>query len=34
MTAGSAGAPEMILFSDRFMRLTGAAWLVLFGLGA
>jgi decaprenyl-phosphate phosphoribosyltransferase len=34
VTAGSAGAPEKILLSDNFMQLTGAAWLVLFGLGA
>ncbi|MGO9751226.1 MAG: decaprenyl-phosphate phosphoribosyltransferase [Solirubrobacteraceae bacterium] len=34
VTAGSAGAPEKILFSDDFVQLTGVAWLVLFGLGA
>jgi decaprenyl-phosphate phosphoribosyltransferase len=33
VTAGSGGAPETILFSDRFMQVAGAAWLVLFGLG-
>ncbi len=28
VTAGSAGAPEKILFSDNSMQLTGAAWLI------
>jgi hypothetical protein len=27
------GAPEEILFNDRFMQLVGVAWLVMFVLG-
>jgi decaprenyl-phosphate phosphoribosyltransferase len=33
VTGGGGGAPEQILFSDRFLQLVGAAWLVMFGLG-
>lgn len=31
--AGRGGAPEEILFRDRFMQLAGAAWLLMFALG-
>jgi len=33
VSAGSAGAPEQVMFGDRFMQVVGAAWLVMFGLG-
>jgi decaprenyl-phosphate phosphoribosyltransferase len=33
VTNGRGGAPEQILFEDRFTQLVGAAWLVMFGLG-
>lgn len=33
VSSGSAGAPEQVMFADRFIQLTGAAWLVMFGLG-
>jgi decaprenyl-phosphate phosphoribosyltransferase len=31
---GTGGAPEQILFGDRFIQFTGAAWLVMFAFGA
>jgi decaprenyl-phosphate phosphoribosyltransferase len=34
VTSGSGGAPEKVIFGDRFMQLAGMAWLVLFGAGA
>jgi decaprenyl-phosphate phosphoribosyltransferase len=34
VTAGRGGAPEATIFSDRFMQLAGAAWALLFLLGA
>jgi decaprenyl-phosphate phosphoribosyltransferase len=34
VSSGTAGAPEQILFADRFIQLTGATWLLMFGLGA
>jgi decaprenyl-phosphate phosphoribosyltransferase len=33
ITNGSGGAPEEVIFSDRFMQLAGVAWLVMFGAG-
>ncbi len=30
---GRGGAPEEILLGDRFIQLTGVAWIVTFGLG-
>lgn len=33
VTGGRGGAPEEILLGDRFMQLTGVAWLVTFALG-
>jgi decaprenyl-phosphate phosphoribosyltransferase len=33
VTSGRGGAPEQILFEDRFTQLVAAAWLVMFGLG-
>jgi len=33
VTTGRGGAPETIIFNDRFMQLAGVAWLVSFGLG-
>jgi decaprenyl-phosphate phosphoribosyltransferase len=34
VTRGRGGAPEQILFSDVFVQVTGAAWLMLFCIGA
>jgi decaprenyl-phosphate phosphoribosyltransferase len=33
VSAGRGGAPEAVMFNDRFMQLLGAAWLVTFLLG-
>jgi decaprenyl-phosphate phosphoribosyltransferase len=33
VTGGRGGAPEEILLGDRFIQLTGAAWLLTFALG-
>jgi decaprenyl-phosphate phosphoribosyltransferase len=33
ITQGRCGAPEEVVFSDRFMQIAGATWLVMFGLG-
>ena len=33
VTAGSGGAPETILFGDRFMQTAGVAWFVMLVLG-
>ncbi|MDQ6778356.1 MAG: decaprenyl-phosphate phosphoribosyltransferase [Actinomycetota bacterium] len=33
VTSGSGGAPENVIFGDRFMQVTGLAWVVMFGLG-
>jgi decaprenyl-phosphate phosphoribosyltransferase len=33
VTSGSGGAPETVIFGDRFMQMTGLAWVVMFGLG-
>jgi len=33
VTGGRGGAPEEIVLSDRFMQVTGAAWLLTFTLG-
>ncbi len=33
VTGGRAGAPEEVLFGDRFIQLTGLAWLLTFALG-
>lgn len=33
VTGGRGGAPEEILFRDRFIQLTGVAWVVTFALG-
>ena len=33
VTGGRGGAPEEILLGDRFMQLTGLAWLLAFALG-
>ena len=33
VTGGRGGAPEEILLADRFMQLTGVAWLLTFALG-
>ena len=33
VTAGRGGAPETVIFSDRFMQLTGVVWVVMFSLG-
>jgi decaprenyl-phosphate phosphoribosyltransferase len=33
VTNGRGGAPEQVLFEDRFTQLAGAAWLVMFALG-
>jgi decaprenyl-phosphate phosphoribosyltransferase len=33
ITHGRCGAPEEVMFSDRFTQIVGAAWLVMFGLG-
>ncbi len=33
VTNGGGGAPEQVLFEDRFTHIVGAAWLVMFGLG-
>jgi decaprenyl-phosphate phosphoribosyltransferase len=33
VTSGSGGAPEKVIFGDRFMQLTGVAWMVMFGAG-
>jgi decaprenyl-phosphate phosphoribosyltransferase len=33
ITQGRSGAPEEILFSDRFTQVVGTMWLVMFGLG-
>jgi decaprenyl-phosphate phosphoribosyltransferase len=33
VTGGRGGAPEEILLRDRFIQLTGAAWLLTFALG-
>jgi decaprenyl-phosphate phosphoribosyltransferase len=33
VTGGRGGAPEEILFGDRFIQLAGVAWLVTFALG-
>jgi decaprenyl-phosphate phosphoribosyltransferase len=32
VSEGGAGAPEEILFADRFMQLAGAVWLALLAL--
>jgi decaprenyl-phosphate phosphoribosyltransferase len=34
VTSGSGGAPETVIFGDRFMQMAGVAWIVMFGLGA
>ena len=33
VTGGRGGAPEEIMLADRFMQLSGIAWLVTFALG-
>lgn len=33
ITRGRCGAPEEIMFSDRFTQVVGAIWLVMFALG-
>ncbi len=33
VTGGRAGAPEEVLFGDRFIQLTGLAWLITLALG-
>jgi decaprenyl-phosphate phosphoribosyltransferase len=33
VTAGSGGAPETVIFGDRFMQTTGVVWVIMFGLG-
>ncbi|HEY5428825.1 MAG TPA: decaprenyl-phosphate phosphoribosyltransferase [Solirubrobacteraceae bacterium] len=33
VSTGNAGAPEQVMFTDRFIQIVGAAWLVMFGLG-
>ncbi len=33
VSSGGAGAPEEVLFADRFMHLAGAVWLAMLALG-
>ncbi|MDQ6607084.1 MAG: decaprenyl-phosphate phosphoribosyltransferase [Actinomycetota bacterium] len=33
VTDGRGGAPEQVLFEDRFTQLAGTAWLIMFALG-
>lgn len=33
VSGGEGGAPERILFADRFIQLVGASWLLMLGLG-
>jgi decaprenyl-phosphate phosphoribosyltransferase len=33
VTSGSGGAPEKVIFGDRFMQVAGMAWMVMFGAG-
>jgi decaprenyl-phosphate phosphoribosyltransferase len=33
VTAGRGGAPETVIFGDRFMQTAGVAWVIMFGLG-
>jgi decaprenyl-phosphate phosphoribosyltransferase len=33
VTAGQGGAPDEVLFSDRFLQVMGLAWMLTFGLG-
>lgn len=34
LSAGEGGAPEAVIFRDRFMQLAGLSWVVLFMVGA